>query len=387
MTSRPLVSGLITIVLFAGAVPAFGQAKFASHPPMRPLPTATKQPLEKGPTFFVDPVKGDDQNDGSEAKPWKSIQHGSNRLKPGDTLYLRGGVYYEKVRLTKSGTAEAPIVIASYPGELAIIDGGLREFFESPESSWTPAKDGAAGEFVSTKVYPNVDDRKMPTQFIPMSWEPMWGIEEERPLALGNFGDSMVPLHGYRTALDLRSNDEMSSDRKPGRKVGTYGGPGLWYNRDTGRIHIRLAHNKLAGLGERAYRGETDPRKLKLVVAVGFGDPVLRINGVRHVKIQGIVLRGATGSPMIEIYGSTNIHLDHLTVFGGFPGLLVNASKDIRVTSCAFRGGAAPWLGRSHMKYFGTPSYMLVFQHTQPLNENIELANCEFTDDHDFAFL
>jgi len=90
---------------------------------------------------------------------------------------------------------------------------------------------------------------------------------------------------------------------------------------------------------------------------------------------------------MIEIYGSENIHLDHLTVFGGFPGLLVNASKDIRVTNCAFRGLAAPWLGRYHMKYFGTPSYQIVFQNNQPLNENIELAWCEFTDDHDFAFL
>lgn len=378
----------IVALLMVGAAPALGQTSFASHPPMRPLPTASKRPLEKGPTYFVDAARGDDAQDGSLQKPWKTLQHSVKRLKPGETLYLRGGTYYEKVRLTRSGTAEAPIVVASYPGELAVIDGGLREFFESPETSWEPFKDGAEGEFVSTRVYANVEERRIPHQFLPGSWEPLWGIEDERPLALGHFGDSMVPLHGYRTIMDLRSANELSpGDRKAARKVGVYCGPGLWFNRDTGRIHIRLAHHRLPGLGDRAYRGETDPRKLKLVVAAGFGEAVFRVNGVRHVKIQGIVLRGATGSPMIEIYGSEHIHLDHVTVFGGFPGLLVNASKEIRVTHCAFRGLAAPWSGRSHMKYFGTASYQIVFQNSQPMNENIELAWCEFTDDHDFAFL
>lgn len=142
----------------------------------------------------------------------------------------------------------------------------------------------------------------------------------------------------------------------------------------------------MPGLVDRAYRGETDPRKLKLVVAAGFGEAVLRINGVRYVRVEGLVLRGATGSPMIEVYGSENIQLDHLTVFGGFPGLLVNASKELKVTHCAFRGLAAPWSGRAHMKYYGTASYQIVFQNNQPGNENIELAYNEFTDDHDFAF-
>jgi hypothetical protein len=39
------------------------------------------------------------------------------------------------------------------------------------------------------------------------------------------------------------------------------------------------------------------------------------------------------------------------------------------------------------MKYRGTASYQIVLQSNQPVNENIEFANCEFTDDHDFAYL
>src|SRR5262245_38458915 len=120
----------VAVLVTAGVLPALGQSKFQSHAPMRPLPTAWKAPLEKGTTYFVDAAKGDDRNDGSKARPWKTVQHGAKRLKPGETLYLRGGTYYEKLHLTRSGTAEAPIVIASYPGELAVLDGGLREFFE-----------------------------------------------------------------------------------------------------------------------------------------------------------------------------------------------------------------------------------------------------------------
>jgi hypothetical protein len=354
---------------------------------MRPLPAASDRPLAAGPKLFVDAARGDDRNAGTAQAPWKTLAHALRRLKPGDTLYLRGGTYHEKVFLNRSGTAKAPITIASHPGELAVIDGGLSEFLDSPAASWEPFKGGAEGEFVSTRAYPHADDRKVPHQFLPAAWEPLWGIEDERPIALGHFADSMVPLHGYRTAKDLRATNEFWRGKKGADDPGIYCGPGLWFNRETGRIHIRLAHHRLAGLGDRAYQGETDPRKLPLVVAVGFGDDVLRISGVRHVRLQGLVLRGATGSPMIPIYGSENVDLDHLTVFGGFPGLLVNASKNIRVTHSAFRGLAAPWTSRAHMKYRGTASYQIILQNNQPLNENLEFAWCEFTDDHDFAFL
>jgi hypothetical protein len=382
-------AGRLAVLLVGAAIAnaAWGQTKFASHPPMRPLPVARQAALAEGPKFFVDAARGNDQQDGSEARPWRSVQFAARHLRPGDTLYLRGGTYYEKVALVRSGTAEAPITIASYPGELAVIDGVYREFAESPETSWEPLAGGAAGEYVSTKTYGEADSRRIPTQFLPAAWEPMWGIEHERPLALGHFADSMIPLHGYRTLGDLRATNEFWLGNKKEQGEGIYCGPGLWLNRETGRVHIRLAHHTLPGLGERGYHGETDPRKLPLVVALGFGEEVLRINGLSHVRVRDLVVRGATGSPLVHVYGSQQIELDHLTLYGGFPALLINASQNVRLAHSALRGLAAPWSGRAHMKYRGTASYQIVLQNNQPLNENIELAWCEFTDDHDFAFL
>jgi hypothetical protein len=355
---------------------------------MRPLPAPIARPVEMERVRFVDASRGDDAAAGTRAAPWKTLSHSLRQLQPGDTLYLRGGVYYEKVSFSRSGAEGAPITIGAFPGELAILDGGLREFADDPARSWEPYSGGAEGEYVSTRSYRHVDDRRVPRQFLPASWEPMWGIEDERPLVLGHFADSMVPLHGYRIPLDLRSSNELwIGGKSEMRDTGLYCGPGLWFNRETGRIHLRLAHHRLEGLGASAYRGETDPRRLPLVIAAGFGDDVLRVSGVKHVRLRDLVLRGATGSPMIHVYGSQHVELDHLTVYGGFPALLINASQNVRVMHSAFRGLAAPWTSRAHMKYRGTASYQVILQNNQPANEHLEFAWCEFTDDHDFAFL
>lgn len=362
--------------------------EYLSHPPMRPLPSSADRPLTQGQARFVDALHGDDAFDGSQQKPWRTINHALKQLNPGGTLYLRSGTYYEHVIVPTSGEEDKPITVRSYPGELAIIDGGLREFYEHPETAWQPFEGGAADEYVSTRTYPEFAARPIVNAFLAAGWEPFYGIEDLRPVVQGHFGDSMVPLHGYRTAADLRDTSMLwDVDQKFDAAEGVYCGPGLWYDRQTGLIHVRLAHTDLAGLGQHAYRGVTDPRKVPLVISGGYGHDVLRINGIRHLVVQDLVLRGASGSPLINVYGSDNVTLDGVTVYGGSPGLLVNATSRLRILHCAFRGLAAPWSSRASMKYRGTPSYLIITQRNQPQNHDFEFAYSEFTDGHDFAWL
>jgi hypothetical protein len=76
-------------------------------------------------TRYVAP-DGDDADPGTELEPWATWQAGAERAQPGDTVCFRGGVYRtDGVRLARSGTAEAPITYAAYPGETPVIDGGL----------------------------------------------------------------------------------------------------------------------------------------------------------------------------------------------------------------------------------------------------------------------
>jgi Right handed beta helix region/Pel9A-like, right handed beta helix region len=72
--------------------------------------------------YFVSP-SGSDSNPGTFLRPWKTIGKAASMVKPGDNVYIRGGVYQESVEFATSGTASAPIHIMAYPGESPIIDG------------------------------------------------------------------------------------------------------------------------------------------------------------------------------------------------------------------------------------------------------------------------
>jgi hypothetical protein len=51
------------------------------------------------------------------------MQYGVDHISAGDTLYVRDGTYHETLEVTVNGTAVNPILIISYPTEIAIIDG------------------------------------------------------------------------------------------------------------------------------------------------------------------------------------------------------------------------------------------------------------------------
>src|SRR5262245_38056674 len=80
--------------------------------------------------FFVSPT-GDDTNPGTESRPFLTVRAGiAAGSQPGDTIWLRGGVYStdgenwnNQANLNHAGTADAWITLRNYPGELPILDG------------------------------------------------------------------------------------------------------------------------------------------------------------------------------------------------------------------------------------------------------------------------
>ncbi|ANS77284.1 hypothetical protein AWM70_16105 [Paenibacillus yonginensis] len=76
-----------------------------------------------GAVYYV-ATNGSDSNAGTMDAPWKTLQHAADVVPPGSTVYARGGVYNEKLKFTRSGSAsKGPIVFSSYEKENAIIDG------------------------------------------------------------------------------------------------------------------------------------------------------------------------------------------------------------------------------------------------------------------------
>lgn len=91
--------------------------------------------LLQGADYYVAPT-GDDGNVGSMAKPFASIKRAQESVKPGDTVYLRGGTYVMKeeqimarernraivIHLYKSGLQGKPIRYLAYQQEKPVFD-------------------------------------------------------------------------------------------------------------------------------------------------------------------------------------------------------------------------------------------------------------------------
>ena len=108
--------------------------------------------------FYVSP-QGRDTWPGTLAQPFATIDHArvavrTTKLKITNrpiTVLLRGGTYYLPSTLTftsaDSGTASAPIVYASYPGEAAILSGG------KVLGGWTVNSDGSWQTTITPNIY------------------------------------------------------------------------------------------------------------------------------------------------------------------------------------------------------------------------------------------
>lgn len=74
--------------------------------------------------FFAAP-SGTSSADGSRAKPWDlpTALAQPPAVKPGDTIWLRGGTYLGHFTSTLRGSTKKPIVVRQYAGERATIDG------------------------------------------------------------------------------------------------------------------------------------------------------------------------------------------------------------------------------------------------------------------------
>ena len=90
---------------------------------------AARHPAQ-GAEFFVSPT-GTPQGEGSIASPWDlqtalqdntSPANANSVVKPGDTIWLRGGTYFGCYVSSLKGAPEQPIILGSFPGEQAVID-------------------------------------------------------------------------------------------------------------------------------------------------------------------------------------------------------------------------------------------------------------------------
>jgi len=88
--------------------------------------------------FYCDAQKGNDQEEGSSwANAWRSLRHATGRVRPGDTVYLRG-VFHEPLRPWKSGKPSRPV---RFVGPAIIDTRGMHVAVELRKVSWQQVED------------------------------------------------------------------------------------------------------------------------------------------------------------------------------------------------------------------------------------------------------
>lgn len=80
---------------------------------------------EAGRTLYV-AQSGSDRNPGTLARPLRTIQHALDVLRPGETAYVRRGVYAESPHARRRGTRTANIALRGYRRERPVVTGQLK---------------------------------------------------------------------------------------------------------------------------------------------------------------------------------------------------------------------------------------------------------------------
>jgi len=339
-----------------------------------PVPSPVTPSLDR----FVDPVHGVDADSrGARDTPWRTLRYALSRLQPGNTLFLRGGIYFESpLVVTHSGTEAQPVVIRGYPGETAIIDSGYREFRTPGNADW---------EIVDAKIGEYRSVRSAGSGYV-------YGYVAGIP----GYANERVTLVPYRSEAAFRATTDQYVDRF----TPFYVGPGTFRDGD-GRIHIRLAKTEDLRNAEARYgvifaQDNADPRKYPIVISQA--KHTLTISAA-YVTLQDIVVNQAEHTISIAD-NSHHVVLDGLTVWTGDhavdnsgPGV-----HDVKLTRSRIYGDAPYWIFWSDMKRppapadlargtsidmrYGTYAWDISYNHVRGSGQDLISTN---TDEHDIS--
>ena len=82
--------------------------------------------------YYVAP-QGSDVAPGTKGSPWKTLAQAGEAVGPGDTVFLRSGIYRETLKPKRSGASGKPVRYLAAPGEKVVISGA-----EMLAGEWQP---------------------------------------------------------------------------------------------------------------------------------------------------------------------------------------------------------------------------------------------------------
>ena len=269
-------------------------------------------------TYYASP-SGSDTNSGTLASPWKTLTNSLTKISAGDTLNLRSGTYYEgSITTSIKGTASAPIVIQSYPGERAVIDGGVADYKTVPNTGWELV-DASIGLYRTTKTYTGTVGA--------------WLVNDDTQLI--QYDDPLNMESTYYGPLDDTQY--------------LYFGPGVQLRSD-GKLYIRLQSNPKDldaqdpdGGGGDGFGNDlapvpanTDPNQNS--ISVFTTQTLITLQGAAFLQFKDITFQYAK-KIMDWQTGTNNITLENCTINYGTTGILQTGADTALIKNCEFNNG------------------------------------------------
>lgn len=270
----------------------------------------------QGATYYV-ATTGNDANPGTLNQPFKSFKKGIGLLQPGDTLYIRGGLYTEQIDLqtpNKTGTAGNYITIGGYPGETVTV-----QFADKASIGYGPIKArGNRGYFIFENM---ILDGSASADTSRSGWAIRDGNHHFilRNLEIKNFKNVSAVIVG---ANDVSiQNCKLHNQRSTLKTSGTYHYGIYFANGDRGLIEGNDIYNNTGG-GLQIYPGPIN----NLVIR----NNRLHDNNYDNVKIHvgGIVVLSSQGNSItnVRIYNNIIYSNGSAPTAGSAPGIRVEAS-------------------------------------------------------------
>lgn len=226
-----------------------------------PIPNSPHIP--EAAEVYVDPVGGDDAGAGTRAAPVASLEAAQTiarrLLKPGSgdvVVYLRGGVHQRDRTFTidfqDSGRGGHDMVYRSYPGEQAILDGGV------PITGWQPT----TGSIVVASVPERIESMR---QFFAD------GKRQPRARSATALG----------TADEFITGELFGRQRNVAMAVDSELVAGLARPEDLELVYVGVAiagHGVLSSNGEERLRPSWKAHRLPVTAATAIGDGTTRLD-------------------------------------------------------------------------------------------------------------
>lgn len=243
--------------------------------------TLLQSVIAQGATYYVS-LSGKDTNSGtSTSAPFRTLLKAVQPLRPGDTLYIRGGTWTEQLDLMRyntSGTSGKYIKIAGYPGEKVII-----RYAEPVVGGYGPIKARGTRGYLIFENF-TIDGINMPNQT-------GWQIDNKnhhfilRNLEIKNVRSSGVYVAGNDIQIiNCAIHDQISPSGVPGeRYYGIY-----FHNGANGLIQGNKIYNNPGG-GLQLYPGPIS----NLVVR---GNTIHNNNRLASSAVGGIILYGSSSN-------------------------------------------------------------------------------------------